>query len=196
MNKPFSQACQNNAQPILDVLSNYFKQDDSILEVGSGTGQHAVYFAERMPKIFWQTSDREENHAGINQWIDDYSENNIGRPFNLDVTQTWPETIYDGLFSANTSHIMPWRANPYFFSGVGRVLKPGGFFCLYGPFNENNQYTSESNRQFDEYLKLQDPLMGLRNRQDIDELADKNSLISVTSYQMPANNFLLVWRKK
>lgn len=196
MYKPFSPACENNAEPILAVIFRYFQSGDFILEVGSGTGQHAVYFAEHLPQIVWQTSDRQENHAGINLWIDDYNGNNIQRPLDLDVTQAWPKQSYDGVFSANTTHIMPWSANPYFFAGVAQVLKPEGYFCLYGPFNQNDEYTSESNRQFDALLKSQDSLMGLRNKQAVDELAENNGLVSVATHTMPANNLLLVWRKK
>ncbi|WP_144392224.1 DUF938 domain-containing protein [Pleionea sediminis] len=195
MGKPYSQACENNKQPILDVIKNYFENTDSVLEIGSGTGQHAVYFAEHLPHLTWQTSDKKENHPGINAWIDDYSGDNLLRPIDLDVTNSWPVTAAKGIYSANTAHIMSWPMVESFFSGVGRVLKANGYFCLYGPFNFCGEYTSESNKDFDHYLQSQDPEMGIRDFVDIEEQARKADLFFIEKHTMPANNFLLVWQK-
>ncbi|MCO7225144.1 DUF938 domain-containing protein [Pleionea sp. CnH1-48] len=193
--KPFSQACENNKQPILDVIKNYFGNTPDVLEVGSGTGQHAVFFAQHLPHLFWQTSDQAENHSGIKQWLADYPGDNIGAPLTLDVTAHWPIESASSVFSANTAHIMSWEMVLEFFAGVGNILKSGGYFCLYGPFNFDGQFTSESNQRFDDYLKSQNPAMGIRDFEALQELAGKAGLHFVKKHSMPANNFILVWQK-
>jgi SAM-dependent methyltransferase len=192
-NKPFSEACEENRQPILQVLQRLFADMTRVLEVGSGTGQHAVYFAEAMPHLFWQTSDRAENHPGIRAWLDDAALPNTGPPLALDVTGPWPEQSFDGIFSANTTHIMSWSDVERFFQGVGRVLEPGGCFALYGPFNFAGRYTSESNRNFDQWLKARDPRSGIRNFEDLERLAVENGLRFREDIEMPVNNRILVW---
>lgn len=196
MQKSFSQHCENNQSAIYQVIQYYFKNATQVLEIGSGNGQHAVYFAQKLPALQWQPSDKIENHQAINLWIDDYPGSNISRPLNLDVTQTWPEKQYSGVFSANTCHIMSWETNQGFFAGVAKVLQAQCYFCLYGPFNDNNQYTSESNRNFDCWLKSRNVQMGIRNLQDLQALAEKNHLQFIQRHSMPANNFMLVWQKK
>lgn len=193
--KPFSQACENNKQPILDVLQKYFADTRHVLEIGSGTGQHAVHFAEHLPHLTWQTSDQTQYHHGINAWIDDYQGNNLKRPLTLDVTQPWPIQSAEGIFSANTSHIMSWPMVEQFFNGVGNVLQTNGYFCLYGPFNFCGEFTNDSNESFDQYLKSQDPEMGLRDYVDLEALARDAGLMFVEKHDMPANNFILVWQK-
>ena len=121
---------------------------------------------------------------------------NIGRPISLDVTESWPEQDYDAVFSANTTHIMSWPEVEKLFMGVGRVLQSGGCFALYGPFNYAGEYTSESNRRFDQWLKQRDPMSGIRNFEDLDELAVMNDLVFQEDITMPVNNRILVWRKK
>ena len=194
--KPFSEACEENKQPILAVLQELFVQAGSVLEIGSGTGQHAVHFAESLPHLFWQTSDRPENHQGMERWIGESGLSNIGQPISLDVTEPWPEQHYDAVFSANTTHIMSWPEVEKLFIGVGRVLRDGGCFALYGPFNYAGEYTSESNRGFDQWLKQRDPMSGIRNFEDLDELAQNNDLIFQEDITMPVNNRILVWCKK
>lgn len=193
--KPFSQACENNKQPILEVLRKYFATTSYVLEIGSGTGQHAVHFAEHLPHLTWQTSDQVQYHSGINAWIDDYKGTNLKRPLTLDVTQPWPIDAAEGIFSANTSHIMSWHMVKDFFTGVGETLQTNGYFCLYGPFNFCGEFTSESNEAFDAHLKSRDPEMGLRDYVDLEALARKAGLMFVEKHEMPANNFILVWQK-
>lgn len=195
INKPFSQACENNKRPILDVIKSYFADVSSVLEVGSGTGQHAVFFADQLPHLTWQTSDRQDNHAGINAWIDEYDGDNLNRPLDLDVTKPWPITHTQAVFSANTVHIMSWPMVEAFFERLGQVLKPNGYFCLYGPFNFCGEYTSESNKAFDEHLQSRDPAMGIRDYVDLETLARKAELMFVEKHEMPANNYILVWQK-
>jgi hypothetical protein len=195
MDKPFSQACENNKQPILAVLRRHFGGVREVLEIGSGTGQHAVFFAARLPHLVWQTSDVLENHPGINAWIDGAAVGNVRRPLALDVTaQPWPLGTTGAVFSANTAHIMSWPAVETMIAGVGAVLVPGGVFCLYGPFNYNGEFTSESNARFDKSLRLRDPASGIRDFEKVDALARAAGLELVEDQAMPANNRTLVWR--
>ena len=196
MNKPFSQACENNKYPILAVLKESFKGLRHILEIGSGTGQHAVFFAENLPAIQWYSSDQPQYHQGINAWMDEANLPNLHRPISLNVDDPWPECDVDGVFSANTAHIMSWNSVQNMFSGVGQMLSFPGKFVLYGPFNRNGQFTSEGNARFDVSLRLQDPLMGIRNDEDIFELAKINNLIFMDDIEMPANNRILVFEKQ
>ncbi len=193
--KPFSAACEENKRPILEVLKRLFNHTEQVLEVGSGTGQHAVFFAESLPHLFWQTSDRQEHHPGICAWLDEASLPNIGRPVSLDVMQAWPTQTYDAVFSANTTHIMSWPEVERFFQGVCRVLESGGQFILYGPFNFAGDYTSESNRRFDQWLKERDPNSGIRNFEDLNLLASRHGLNFQEDIPMPVNNRILAWRK-
>ena len=195
--KPFSDACEQNKLPILTVISEYFTDATNILEIGSGTGQHAVFFAEQLPHLCWHTSDQLVYHDGIKQWLVDYQGQNIRGPYLLDVTDStsWPEEKFDGVFSANTAHIMSWPAVVNMFIGVGNILNSKGFFCLYGPFNYNGRYTSASNQQFDNYLKARDPLSGIRDFGELNKLANQVGLTLVNDHEMPVNNRTLVWKK-
>jgi len=195
--KPFSEACEQNKQPILTIISKYFTNASNILEIGSGTGQHAVFFAEQLAHLNWHCTDQLVYHEGIKQWLADYQGNNLRGPYLLDVTDstTWPEEKFDGVFSANTAHIMSWPAVICMFNGVGNTLSSKGFFCLYGPFNYNGRYTSASNQQFDNYLKSRDSLSGIRDFDDLNKLANQAGLTLVNDYEMPVNNRTLVWQK-
>ncbi|MGV6807906.1 MAG: DUF938 domain-containing protein [bacterium] len=205
MTKPFSQACENNKAPILDALLTYFADRKRVLEVGSGTGQHAVWFARQLPHLFWQTSDLLDNHAAINLWLDEATTEpgyggNLGRPITLDVCDSpWfadgQRADYDAVFSANTCHIMPWSAVQCFIAGAGKLLPAGGLFCLYGPFNYNGQYTSASNAAFDERLKEQSPHQGIRHFEEVASLAQAAGMHCVEDRAMPANNRILVFQK-
>ena len=193
--KPFAESCAENQQPILDVLLKEFATTSQVLEIGSGTGQHAVFFARALPHLIWQTSDIEEYHSGINAWITDENLDNTRAPLNLNVeNDSWPEQEYDGIFSANTVHIMGWPEVEKMFAGIGRVLLPGGRFCLYGPFNYNSQFTSASNASFDVWLKNRDPKSGVRDIADLGKLAERAGLELLEDYKMPANNRILVWQ--
>ncbi len=193
--KPFAESCEQNRAPILAVLQRELVGKKRLLEVGSGTGQHAVYFAPEFPELLWQTSDREEYHAGIHAWLRDAGLDNVLAPLVLDVDDVWPDEPYDAVFSANTAHIMSWPQVQRLFEAVGQVLQTGGIFALYGPFNYGGRYSSESNANFDQWLKQRDPLSGVRDFEALDGLADAAGLVLRNDYEMPANNRILVWTK-
>jgi len=169
----------------------------SVLEIGSGTGQHAVYFAEKLPLITWQCSDLEENHDGIMQWLDEAALSNTPAPLLLDVrSHDMSGLSFDAVFSANAIHIMGWDAVKSMIRGVGKILSENGLFILYGPFNYGNRYTSESNAGFDEWLKQRNSGSGIRNFEDVDELANEARMTLLEDIAMPANNRILCWRKQ
>jgi cyclopropane fatty-acyl-phospholipid synthase-like methyltransferase len=193
--KQYSEACDQNRDPILAIISDVFRDAGQVLEIGSGTGQHAVYFAQHLPHLQWQTSDLPSSHASIRAWIDAAGLDNVLPPLTLDVTSgTWPvERMFAGVFSANTTHIMSWPMVESMFAGIGRILQDGASLCLYGPFNYENAYTSASNAQFDAWLKDRDPASGIRNFEDLDALARTCSMTLQADHEMPVNNRLLVW---
>lgn len=194
--KPYSESCDQNREPILSVIEPLFSEMRNILEVGSGTGQHAVHFAAKMPHLVWHTSDRVENHPGINAWLEEAGLSNTRPPFELDVRYSqWPRVDVDAIFSANTLHIMHWPDVVAFFEGVGKLLHSGGIFCVYGPFNYSGKYTSESNQNFDAWLHERDPLSGIRDIDDLGVLADKTGMQLKKDFAMPANNRILCWVK-
>jgi cyclopropane fatty-acyl-phospholipid synthase-like methyltransferase len=195
--KQYSEACDQNRDPILAVLKDEMADCHKVLEIGSGSGQHAVYFGKHLPHLSWQPSDVDSCHPSINAWLDDAQLSNVDKPLPLDVSsQRWPDDDFDGVFSANTTHIMSWPQVIDMFNGIGSILKKRGIFCLYGPFNYGGQYTSESNERFDNWLKARDPLSGLRNFEDLDQLARSSGMAFRHDYEMPVNNRLLVWRKQ
>ena len=197
MIKPYSAACDNNRQPILEVLEVLFADRREILEIGTGTGQHAVYFAEKLPHLVWRSSDLRASHAGIQLWLDEANLANTPPPLLLDVNQPrWPELEVNAVFCANTIHIIGWDSVKAMIAGAGRLLPDKGLLVLYGPFNYNNAYTSESNARFDIWLKQRDPDSGIRNFEDVDELATAADLHMLDDYAMPANNRLICWVKR
>jgi len=194
--KPFSQACENNKEVILQKIALVFDQPGTILEIGTGTGQHAVHFAKNLPHIIWQPSDQAENYQLCLPWLAEAELPNINRPLVLDVnTRSWQIPPINGVFSANTAHIMSWPDVEAMFRGVSANLHNGEAFCLYGPFNYNGQFSSPSNRQFDEYLKNRNSTMGIRDLDDLKKIGTANGLDLEADFEMPANNRLLVWRK-
>ena len=196
MNKPYSESCDQNREPILSVIQPLLSGCTSLLEIGSGTGQHAVYFATEMPHISWQTSDCAEYLPGILAWMADAKLENLKSPLTLDVSASnWPDYAFDAVFSANTAHIMHWQDVEALFEGVGKVLSKGGRFMLYGPFNYERQYTSESNARFDGWLKSRDPKSGIRDFEDLCDLAEQAGMKLRQDYEMPANNRILYWEK-
>ncbi|MEE9550922.1 MAG: DUF938 domain-containing protein [Candidatus Binatia bacterium] len=185
-----------NKDPILKILVDVLGNIHNVLEIGSGTGQHGVYFAENLPHLVWYTSDLPENLPEITERIAREGPENLRDPLALDVCdRPWPVSSMDAIFSANTLHIMPWKTVENFFEGIGEVLVKGGVLCVYGPFRYGGRYTSESNVRFDQYLKQRDPLSGIKDFQDIDRLAKKQGLNLLKDYSMPANNQILVWTK-
>lgn len=196
MTKPFAESSEQNKQPILAVIRPWLEEARAVLEIGSGTGQHAVFFAGAMPHLLWHTSDLPENHAGIEQWLAEANRPNLRGPATLDATQAeWPELEVDAVFTANTLHIMDWAACEALMAGVGRLLPPGGRLIAYGPFNYGGRYTSASNEQFDQWLKMRDPASGIRNFEDLDACANASGLVLEADVAMPANNRTLCWRK-
>jgi cyclopropane fatty-acyl-phospholipid synthase-like methyltransferase len=194
--KPYSEACEQNKHPILAVLQKHFADMRSVLEIGSGTGQHAVFFAAQLPHLRWLTSEVAELHAGICAWLDEACLPNVSQPLELDVNQTdWPVDRVDAVFSANTVHIMDWPSVENMFDGIGRVLQTQGVFCLYGPFNYQGSYTSDSNARFDMWLKQRDPSSGIRDFEALNALAQPHGMTLRTDHAMPTNNRTLVWEK-
>jgi len=195
--KPHSAACERNRDPILQVLRQWFTQPGAVLEIGSGTGQHAVHFAEHLPHLQWQPTDCEGNLPAICMWVEGSAWSNLCAPQKLDVRDSeWPLASADYVFSANTAHIMSWQEVELMFAGVGRVLRGCGLFCLYGPFNREGRFTSESNREFDASLRAHDPNMGLRDDQALIALGRRNGLVFTAEHALPANNRMLVWTKQ
>jgi len=195
--KPFAESCTENCEPIFAVLERVFADRKSVLEIGSGTGQHAVYFAPRLPHLVWQTGDRAENHPGIRMWLDEAKLPNVLPPIDTDArNEGWKSRSHDAVFTANTLHIMDWGAVEAVFEGVGRVLEAGGVFAVYGPFHYHGKATSESNVRFDAWLRQRDPASGVRDFADLEPLASAAGLELVEDVAMPANNRTLIWRKR
>ena len=195
MNKPYAESCAQNQQVILEVLKNLFTKPGEVLEIGSGTGQHAIYFAEMMPHLKWYTSDCPPYLEGINMWLDEAALSNTVAPVELDVTASpWPELDVDAVFTANTVHIMSWSEVLHFMAGAGRLLSRQGSLLIYGPFNYGGTYTSDSNERFDQWLKSRDPKSGIKHFEEIVSLAGENGMELVTDYAMPANNRILHFR--
>lgn len=193
--KPFAPACERNQGPILEVLKPYFQNARRVLEIGSGTGQHAVFFAPALPGTAWQTSDVSENLPGIRMWLDEAALPNLPPPLTLDVTGQWPDARFDAIFSANSLHIMPWSAVEKLFASLPSVLEPKAMLAIYGPFNYHGTYTSDSNREFDGWLKQRSTFSGIRDFEAVDQLANGIGFQLVNDHAMPANNRLLVWQK-
>ena len=193
---PFSGASERNRQPILDQLIDLFPNKGTVLEIGSGTGQHAVFFTRYLAGIHWQPTDRAENLAGLELQFATEGNPRICEPLKLDVLKDpWPEGFYAAAFSANTAHIMPWVAVQAMFAGVAKHLLSDTRFCLYGPFNIDGAYTSPGNAQFDASLRRQDPKMGIRDMSDVESLSNSHHLFLEQKIAMPANNFILVFAK-
>lgn len=209
--KPHSPACERNREPILAVLRERFADRREVLEIGSGTGQHAVHFAAAMPWLRWQCSDRADYLPGIRQWLDEAGLANTPAPLVLEAVAgsatglvplpSLPPAVngrrpgFDAAFSANTLHIMGWPQVEAFFAGLANVLAEQATVVVYGPFNDQGRYSSDSNREFDAWLKARDPASGLRDAEAVDSLAADHGLALVADLAMPANNRCRVWRR-
>lgn len=195
--KPFSQACENNKAPILEVLHRLLRDTQCLMEIGSGTGQHAVYFAEKLPHLLWRPSDVSGNLPAIELWCGEYTGTNLAQPLPFNIANDeWPVGIAaDAVFSANTAHIMDWSTVLLMFQKVGAALNPDGLFLLYGPFKYSGEYTSASNASFDQWLKSIQSHQGIRDFEKVDEVARSVGLQLLEDNAMPANNQILVWRK-
>lgn len=195
MNKPYAESCEQNKHVILNVLRQTFVAPGKVLEIGSGTGQHAVHFTQHLPHLSWQPSDVAEQIPGMTLWFADVAHNRILEPLLLDVNHHWPDEQFDYVFTANTLHIVSWPQVQAMFAGVGQVLKPNGLWAQYGPFNYGGQFTSESNARFDVWLKNRDPQSGIRNFEDLQMLAEQHGMLLLQDFEMPVNNRTLVWQK-
>lgn len=193
--KPYSEACERNRGPILGVLLDYFADRRQVLEIGSGTGQHAVHFAAALPQLTWQTSDVEANLPGIRLWLEDAGLPNLPQPIALDVTGHWPDTRFDALFTANTLHIMSWPQVEVLFAALSNALAADAVLAVYGPFNYDGRFTSPSNASFDAWLKQRSPYSGIRDFAAVDGLASSMGFALLEDRPMPANNRTLVWRR-
>ncbi|MFO1435357.1 MAG: DUF938 domain-containing protein [Gammaproteobacteria bacterium] len=193
--KPFAPSCDRNRDPILTVLRQHFADRSSALEIGSGTGQHAVYFAANMPWLTWQATDRADRLPGIRMWLDEAALDNTPPPIELEVNAAWPRQRFDAVFSANTLHIMSWSEVEKLFSMLPRLLAADATVAVYGPFNYGGQFTSDSNATFDASLRRQASHMGIRDFEAVDALARNVGLELVEDRAMPANNRTLIWRR-
>jgi cyclopropane fatty-acyl-phospholipid synthase-like methyltransferase len=195
--KPHAPSCERNQGPILDVLREHFRDRKQALEIGSGTGQHAVFFAAAMPWLIWQTSDVAENLPGIQLWLDEAALPNVRSPIELDVRGPWPKGFYDAVFSANTLHIMSWREVELLFAALAGVMASDATLAVYGPFNYDGRFTSDSNASFDVWLKERySSASGIRDFEAVNALAESIGLKLVADHAMPANNRTLVWRRR
>ena len=189
---PYSQACENNKAPILAVLQQAFANCSRVLEIGSGTGQHAVHFATHLPQLVWQASDQALYLAALAKRLHLAALANLPQPLALDIQcDTAPGILYDAVFTANTLHIMPWPVVELLFSRLNEFVSPRATLCIYGPFNYNGGFTSLSNQAFDASLKSRDPAMGIRDIEAVIALASDTGFHLTQDYAMPANNRLL-----
>ena len=188
--KPFCDAAERNRDPILAVLKRVLAHSRRVLEIGSGTGQHAAYFSARLPHLVWQASEVAANLPDVREWV------NEPPPIELDVDAPFPAITADAVFSANTFHIMSWAQVERALEGVARLLPPGGVLAVYGPFHYGGKATSESNARFDEMLRGRDPLSGVRDFEAVRDLAQRQGFDLEEDNAMPANNRLLVFRKR
>ena len=194
--KPYSESCEQNQVPILEVLQEIFVNQQNVLEIASGTGQHAVYFGRALPHLTWQSSELAQNHAGILAWLNETKLPNVFAPVVIDVNdKQWPIEIVDTVFNANTVHIISWPEVERMFAGIARILSAGGILCLYGPFNYEGKFTSESNARFDMWLKSRDRNSGVRDFEAINLLAESHGFFLLKDVTMPNNNRTLVWQR-
>lgn len=197
MNKPYSESCDQNKDAILEVILPILSSSSNVLEIGSGTGQHAIYFAKKMLHLTWHTSDCKTYLEGINLWVSASGLKNVIAPIELNVSfSPWPKLETDAVFTANSIHIMNQQDVINLFTGVANLLSTKGCFIIYGPFNYKSSYTSESNQRFDQWLKNRDPLSGIKHFEEIEVIAKTNKMHLVSDYSMPANNRILHFIKR
>lgn len=192
----FSLACERNKYPILEVLRTFMSAGHRVLEVGSGTGQHAVFFGANFPQASWQPAEISEHLPGLRVRLRSEAADNVLAALNLDVRMDpWPVSEFDVVFSANTLHFMSADCVRNFFRGVQQVLQPDGYLLVYGPFNYAGEFTSASNADFDVWLRESDPGRSIKDFEWVCELASAHDLQLLSDTEMPANNRSLLWRK-
>jgi SAM-dependent methyltransferase len=195
--KRYAESSEVNKIPILAVLKDIFAGCKRVLEIASGTGQHAVYFGRELPHLIWQPSELKQNIIGIQSWLDEAQLPNVLAPLAIDINDThWPVETVDAIFNANTVHIISWPEVERMFAHIARIIEPGGCVCLYGPYNYNGKFTSESNARFDAWLKSRDPKSGVRDFEAVNQLAAIHGLQLLHDIEMPSNNRILVWLAK
>lgn len=195
MAKPFSPACARNQDPILEVLRRQFGARRRVLEIGSGTGQHAVHFAKALPQLVWQTSDVAAHLPGIRAWLDGAQLPNTPEPLAFDINAEPPPGRFDAVFTANTLHIMAWDEVVRLFSLLPGLMTDGALLTVYGPFNEGGRFSSDSNAAFDASLRAAAPQRGIRDIEAVQTLAAAAGLEVIDDRAMPANNRCITWRR-
>ena len=194
--KPYSESCERNQGPILKILQETLTNQQCVLEIASGTGQHAVYFGRALPHLSWQTSELAQNHEGILAWLNETKLPNVLPPIAIDVNDAkWPIEAVDTVFNANTVHIISWLEVERLFAGIARVLNDSGILCLYGPFKYEGKFTSKRNARFDALLKSRNKNSGIRDFEAINRLAETHGLFIVRDVSMPSYNQTLVWQR-
>ena len=195
--KPYAESSEINKTPILAVLKEIFAERKRVLEIASGTGQHAVHFGRELPHLIWQPSELMQNLAGIQAWLDEAQLPNVLAPLPINVNDPrWPVTPVDAIFNANTVHIISWPEVERLFEHIAHAIEPGGCVCFYGPYNYGGKFTSESNARFDVWLKSRDPNSGVRDFEAVNKLAASHNLDLQRDIAMPSNNRMLVWQAK
>ena len=194
--KQFSPSCERNKEPILAVLREVLTRPGLVLEIGSGSGQHAVHFAGALPHLMWQPSDVVDALPGISAWRAEAGLANLREPLVLDLfADDWPVTEAQAVVCINTIHIVSWPGVERLFAGAGRLLAPGGVMYVYGPYRYADRPLEPSNEEFDQWLKLRDPVSGVRLFEDVNRLAGQNGLKLAGDRAMPANNRSIWWIK-
>ena len=197
MTKPYSASCERNWKPIADILKKFItNESQTLFEIGSGTGQHAVYIAPYFPKLTWITSDILSNHDGIKKWLNETKTNNIKGPFEYEIGKNdFPCKQCDIVFTANSLHIMSWKNAKQLIQCSSKQLGNKALFIVYGPFKYGGTYTSQSNSDFDQWLHTRDSNSAIRNFEDIQHHMISNGLFLLNDFQMPANNQMLIFQK-
>jgi cyclopropane fatty-acyl-phospholipid synthase-like methyltransferase len=196
MQKPFSAACERNQDAILVVLREQFADLSTVLEIGSGTGQHAVHFARNLPALVWQTSDVAAHLSGIGLWLAEAGLPNTPAPIEFDINAPPPRGQFDAIFSANTLHIMSWEEVQRLFAALPALMTQRAALTIYGPFNYNGAFTSVSNKAFDASLRTVDPARGIRDFEAVNALAESAGLALTSDREMPANNRCITWHRQ
>lgn len=195
---PFSEACERNKDPILETIQPLLEQSATVLEIGSGTGQHAGYFARNCPNLSWQPSDQAQYLEGLTAQFSNLNVANIEPPIELDVIrQPWikGDKNFDLIYTANTLHIMSWPVVEAFFNGLATVTSGHSSLIIYGPFKFNGAFTSQSNAAFDQSLRSRGVGSGIRDFEEVNKLANQAGFELIANHDLPANNQCLVWQQ-